>query len=46
MLLAVDKPQGISSYGVIRRLKSLYPKKIKIGHSGTLDPMATGLMII
>lgn len=46
MFLAVDKPKGISSFDVIRILKKQFPKKTKIGHSGTLDPMATGLLII
>ncbi len=46
MFLAVDKPKGISSFDVIRILKRQFPKKTKIGHSGTLDPMATGLLII
>jgi len=46
MFLAVDKPQWITSFDVIRRLKRQFPKKTKIGHSGTLDPMATGLLII
>lgn len=45
MLLAVDKPHGITSFDVIRKLKPLYPKQ-KIWHSGTLDPFATGLMLI
>lgn len=45
MILAIDKPTGITSYDVIRRLKRLYPKQ-KIGHSGTLDPLATGLLLI
>lgn len=46
MFLAVDKPQWITSFDVIRKLKRQFPKKTKIGHSGTLDPMATGLLII
>jgi tRNA pseudouridine55 synthase len=46
MFLAVDKPKWITSFDVIRRLKRQFPKKTKIGHSGTLDPMATGLLII
>jgi tRNA pseudouridine55 synthase len=45
MLLAVNKPSGITSYDVIRRVKKLFPKQ-KIGHSGTLDPLATGLLIL
>lgn len=45
-ILLVDKPTGISSYDVIRRLKRDLPKGQKIGHAGTLDPFATGLLII
>lgn len=45
MLLAIDKPKWISSFDVIRALKrELWEKKI--WHSGTLDPMATGLLLI
>ncbi|MEL6443764.1 MAG: tRNA pseudouridine(55) synthase TruB [Bacteroidota bacterium] len=40
----VDKPKGLSSFGVIRRLRRFLGIK-KIGHAGTLDPMATGLLI-
>lgn len=44
-ILLIDKPKGITSFDVIRRLrKSLGIKKM--GHSGTLDPLASGLMII
>ncbi len=45
-VVLVDKPEGITSYDVIRSLKRKYPKKTKIGHAGTLDPFATGLLII
>lgn len=44
-LILVDKPRGITSFDVIRLLR----KKLgirKMGHSGTLDPLATGLMLI
>jgi tRNA pseudouridine55 synthase len=44
-LLLVDKPQGITSFDVIRRLRRELAVK-KMGHAGTLDPMATGLMLI
>ncbi len=44
VILPVDKPTGISSYDVIRQLKRLLPDK-KLGHAGTLDPLATGLLI-
>jgi len=49
-ILLIDKPAGISSFGVVARvrwrLSQLAGKKIKVGHTGTLDPFATGLMII
>lgn len=45
-VLLVDKPKGISTYDIIRYLKKELPKGIKIGHAGTLDPFATGLVIV
>ena len=51
-LLLIDKPAGITSFDVIRRLRRNYStahegeKAPKLGHAGTLDPLATGLMII
>ncbi len=45
MLIIADKPSWITSYDCIRALKKLYPKQ-KIWHSGTLDPMASWMMII
>jgi len=45
MLLIVDKSKWISSFDVIRALKRELKEK-KIWHSGTLDPMATGLLLI
>ena len=44
-ILIVNKPEGISSYGVIRRLKWIFDTK-KIGHGGTLDPFASGVLVI
>jgi tRNA pseudouridine55 synthase len=45
--LLIDKEKGMTSFDVIRVLKRRFNiKKLKIGHSGTLDPVATGLMII
>ena len=44
--LLVNKPAGKTSYDIIRKLKTVIPPKSKIGHSGTLDPFATGLLII
>lgn len=43
--LNIDKPSGITSYDVIRRLKP-FLSKTKIGHLGTLDPIATGVLPI
>ena len=43
-ILVVDKPAGISSAGVVARIKSVL-KVRKAGHAGTLDPFATGVMI-
>lgn len=44
VILPVDKPTGMTSFGVIRRLRRLTGVR-KIGHAGTLDPMATGLLV-
>jgi tRNA pseudouridine55 synthase len=44
-ILLVDKPKGISSFGVIHMLRRELGIR-KMGHAGTLDPLATGLMII
>ena len=44
-LLLVKKPKGISSYGVVKKIKTL-TKIEKIGHAGTLDPSAQGLLLI
>ncbi len=44
-IILVDKPAGITSFGVIRELRKRIGVR-KIGHAGTLDPLATGLMIL
>jgi len=44
-ILLVDKPQGITSHDVVSKLRRIFHIK-KIGHAGTLDPMATGLLIM
>ncbi|MEM1323485.1 MAG: tRNA pseudouridine(55) synthase TruB [Bacteroidota bacterium] len=49
--LLINKPKGWTSFDVVNKLRyqlkhSLQVKKIKVGHAGTLDPMATGLLII
>lgn len=50
-LLLIDKPKGWSSFDVIRKLRRALPsdrpaKPLKMGHAGTLDPMASGLLIV
>lgn len=49
-IILIDKPAGISSFGVVAKvrgkLKAELGKKIKVGHTGTLDPFATGLLIL
>lgn len=43
--LLVDKPQGWTSHDVVAKVRGLARTK-KVGHAGTLDPMATGLLVI
>ena len=44
-LLLVDKPAGMTSHDVVSRVRKLAGTK-KVGHAGTLDPMATGLLVL
>lgn len=44
-ILLVDKPQGITSHDVVARARKAVGTR-KVGHAGTLDPMATGLLIL
>jgi tRNA pseudouridine55 synthase len=44
-LLLVDKPQGLTSHDVVARVRRILHEK-KVGHAGTLDPMATGLLVL
>jgi tRNA U55 pseudouridine synthase TruB len=45
-ILNLDKPPGISSARAVDRVKRLLPRKSKIGHAGTLDPFATGVLVL
>lgn len=49
-IILIDKPAGLSSFGVVarvrRKLRDREGKKVKVGHTGTLDPFATGLLIL
>ncbi len=44
-VFVVDKPAGISSFAVVARLRKILGIK-KVGHAGTLDPFATGLLVV
>lgn len=44
-LLIVDKPQGITSHDVVSRVRRLAHTR-RVGHAGTLDPMATGVLVL
>jgi tRNA pseudouridine55 synthase len=44
-ILLVDKPDGMTSHGVVARVRRLAGTR-KVGHAGTLDPMATGLLVL
>ena len=45
MFLLIDKPKGISSHDVVNRIRRITGEK-RVGHAGTLDPNATGLLIV
>jgi len=49
-IILIDKPAGISSFGAVAKvrgkLKAEFGHKVKVGHTGTLDPFATGLLIL
>ena len=50
-IIAIDKPYKWTSFDVVKRLrgsiqKRLHVKKFKVGHAGTLDPLATGVLIV
>ncbi len=44
-VLIVNKPQGITSHDVVGRIRKLFATR-KVGHTGTLDPLATGVLVI
>jgi tRNA pseudouridine55 synthase len=44
-LLLVDKPRGWTSFDVVNKIRRMYGVR-RVGHAGTLDPLATGLLII
>ena len=50
VILSIDKPYAMSSFGALAHIRYLLTKKmrykVKVGHAGTLDPLATGVMIL
>lgn len=44
-ILIVDKPQGFTSHDVVAKIRKIIGTK-KVGHTGTLDPMATGVLVV
>ena len=45
-VILVDKPAGPTSFDIVARVRRTLPRKTKVGHGGTLDPFATGLLIV
>src|SRR3954447_7995823 len=45
-IVLVDKPAGITSHDVVAEHRRRLGRKVKVGHAGTLDPFATGLLLI
>lgn len=46
MIFIVDKPAGMTSHAVVAKIKRCVGKSLRIGHTGTLDPMCTGVLPI
>lgn len=51
VVIGIDKPYGMSSFGALAHVRyllcrKLHVKKLKTGHAGTLDPLATGVLIL
>src|SRR5438034_633302 len=45
-LLVLDKPGGLTSRAVVDRAQSWFPRGTRLGHTGTLDPLATGVLVL
>src|ERR1043165_8918692 len=44
--LVIDKPAGMTSRDVVNRTARWFPPRTRIGHTGTLDPLATGVLVL
>jgi len=45
-LINVNKPAGPTSHDMVARIRRLAPRRTKVGHAGTLDPFATGVLVV
>ncbi len=45
-VLLYDKPAGVTSHDIVARVRRELPRRTKVGHAGTLDPFATGLLLV
>ena len=50
-IIAIDKPYRLSSFGALAHVRYLVSKhigvkRVKMGHAGTLDPLATGVLVL
>ncbi|MSQ95915.1 MAG: tRNA pseudouridine(55) synthase TruB [Gemmataceae bacterium] len=45
-LLVIDKPRGMTSRDAVDRAQTWFPRNTRIGHTGTLDPLATGVLVL
>jgi tRNA pseudouridine55 synthase len=45
-LLVIDKPPGVTSRAAVDRVQGWFPRGTRIGHTGTLDPLATGVLVV
>lgn len=45
-LLVIDKPAGMTSRAAVNRVQRWFPRKTRLGHTGTLDPLATGVLVV
>lgn len=45
-LLVLDKPGGMTSRDVVNRAQKWFPRRTRVGHTGTLDPLATGVLVL
>ncbi len=45
-VILIDKPAGVTSHDVVAQVRRGMPRGMKVGHAGTLDPFATGLLLV